>query len=186
MTKLGFAVCGSFCNHAHAVKVLEALVKAYDVTPILSPSVCATDTRFGRADDFFCRVSSLCGRRPMTEIAESETLAGHPMELLLVCPCTGNTMAKAAHGITDTAVTMAIKAHLRQDRPLVLALASNDALSANAVNLGVMLARKNVYLTPMKQDDPAAKPHSLVADFSRVEEALSAAAEGRQLTPIFL
>ena len=120
-------------------------------------------------------------------IVEAEPLGPKsPLEALVICPCTGNTLAKMANGITDTAVTMAAKAHLRSDRPLVIALASNDALSANLKNIGQLLTRKNVYFVPMKQDDPKEKPHSLVADFSQLAPTLEAALKGKQYQRLFV
>ena len=122
----------------------------------------------------------------MTTITEAEKFGPSvPLDLLYLCPCTGNTLARLAHGITDTPVTMAAKAHLRCDRPLLLALASNDAMSANLSNLALLLNRKNIFFVPMLQDAPSAKPHSLVADFSLSRDALSAMSSGRQLRPLF-
>ena len=184
---VGFSVCGSFCSHAKALGVLRELVGAgYRVVPILSFNAAQTDTRFGRASDLLLEIESLCGRKAILSIEEAEPLGPKtPLDAMLICPCTGNTLAKLAGGITDTPVTMAAKAHLRADRPLVIALASNDALSANLANIGTLLNRKNVYFVPMREDDPAGKPHSLVADFSRSSDALRAAIDGRQLHPIF-
>ncbi len=185
--RLGFAVTGSFCTHANALAVLEELTGTYDVTPVLSPHAAEWDTRFGTAAELRRRLKEATGREPVTTVAEAETFGpGNPLDLLLICPCTGNTLAKLANGITDTSVTMAAKAHLRSDRPVLLAPASNDAMSANLSNIGTLLSRKNVYFVPMRQDDPARKPHSLVADFSRAKEALEAMREGRQLRPLFL
>ena len=185
--RLGFAVTGSFCTHAAALAVLESLVRRYDVVPVVSEHAAGWDTRFGTARDLCARLRELCGRDPVLTVAEAETFGPKdPLDLLLICPCTGNTLAKLANGITDTAVTMAAKAHLRSDRPLVLAPASNDAMSANLGNIGTLLGRKQVFFVPMRQDDPAGKPHSLVADFTKAAEALAAAEEGRQLRPLFL
>ena len=185
--RLGFALTGSFCNHRAALDVLHALAGDWDLVPILSFHAAGTDTRFGRAADLCAEVEAVAGRPPVTTIAQAERFGpSDPLDALLVCPCTGNTLAKLAHGITDTPVTMAAKAHLRTDRPLLIALASNDAMSANLGNIGTLLNRKNVWFVPMRQDDPRGKPHSLVADFTRVPEALAAMAEGRQLLPLFL
>lgn len=188
MTQLGFAMCGSFCTHRAALVTLERLLQAgYSVQPILSETAYATDTRFGTAAALRERLESLCGRPIIHTVAGAEPLGpAHPLDALVICPCTGNTLAKLANGITDSAVTMAAKAHLRADRPLLLALASNDAMSANLGNLGVLLARKQVYLVPLRQDDPTHKPHSLVAELDLLPEALSAALEGRQMRPMFL
>ncbi len=167
--KIGYALCGSYCTHAKAVAVLEELVRKYTVVPIVSENVAATDTRFGKAADLLAILEALCGREPIRTIAEAEPLGPkEPLDLLVIAPCSGNTLAKMTHGITDTAVTMAAKAQLRADRPLLLALATNDALAANLENIAVMRGRKHVYFAPMSMDDPVHKPHSLVADFSAV------------------
>lgn len=180
---IGYAMCGSFCTHAHAVAQLEALVqKGYEIQPIMSQTVYITDTRFGRAKDLIARVERLCGRSVIHTIVDAEPLGPqHPLDALIISPCTGNTLAKLSCGITDTAVCMAAKAHLRTDRPLVLALASNDALSANLKNIAALLSRKSVYFVPMVQDDPKGKPHSMVADFSRLCETLGDALAGVQV-----
>ena len=184
----GFAMCGSFCTHRRALTELERLLATgREIRPILSETVAATDTRFGGAKDLIRRVEELCGRSVIRTVAEAEPLGpAEPLEELIICPCTGNTLAKMAMGITDTAVTMAAKAHLRSDRPLILALASNDALSANLKNIGALLCRKSVYFVPLRQDDPEGKPHSLVADFSLLLPTLEEARRGRQLRPLFL
>jgi dipicolinate synthase subunit B len=148
----------------------------------MSEVVYTTDTRFGKARDLVERVESICGRSVIHTIVCAEPLGPqHPLDALIISPCTGNTLAKLSCGITDTAVCMAAKAHLRTDRPLVLALASNDALSANLKNIAALLSRKSVYFVPMVQDDPSGKPHSMVADFSRVCETLSDALAGVQV-----
>ena len=185
---LGFAFCGSFCTHHAALQELERLLKeGYEILPIFSFAVCSIDTRFGKAADLKERVEALCGRPVIHTIEGAEPLGPkNPLDALVICPCTGNTLAKLALGITDTPVCMAAKAHLRQDRPLVIALASNDALSANLKNLGALLQKKSVYFVPMKQDDPVGKPHSLVADFSLLSPTLSGAVVGKQLRKLFL
>ena len=185
---LGYAFCGSFCTHSRSVRELRNLVDAgYEIQPIMSETVWQTDTRFGKATDLQRQVETLCGRPIVHTVVEAEPIGPKlALDAMIVSPCTGNTLAKIANGITDTAVCMAIKAHLRSNRPLVIALASNDALSSNLKNLATLLTRKNVYLVPMVQDDPALKPHSLVADFSRIPEALRMATEGRQIRPLFL
>ena len=185
---LGYAFCGSFCTHSLALAQLRELRRAnYEVQPIMSETVYATDTRFGKAQDLRDEVETICGRPIVHTIVDAEPLGPrNPMDALIVCPCTGNTLAKIANGITDTAVCMAVKAHLRCDKPLVLSLASNDALSANLKNIATLLSRKQVYFVPMRQDDPVSKPHSLVADFSLLSKTLQAAFEGRQYRRLFL
>ena len=177
---IGYALCGSFCTHSASLAVLEELCKSYAVLPIVSESVGETDTRFGKAADTLAILASLCRRPVIRTIREAEPLGPKtPLDALVIAPCTGNTLAKIVHGITDTSVTMAAKAHLRANRPILCALATNDAMSAN-------LNRKACYLVPMRQDDPQNKPHSLVADFTRIPECLRAAMEGRQIRPLFL
>lgn len=184
---IGYAMCGSFCTMKTSLGILESLCKTYEMLPIMSPITYETDTRFGKAADHIHRAETLCGQKVIHKVEDAEPLGpARPLTALVVCPCTGNTLAKMARGITDTAVCMAAKAHLRSDRPLLIALASNDAMSANLGNIATLLNRKQVYFVPMKQDDPVSKPHSLVADFSLVEDALAAALEGRQLRPLFL
>ena len=185
---IGFAMCGSYCTHKIALEQLEGLVRSgFDVQPIFSENVYHTDTHFGTAEALKKRVLDLCGRPIIHTVVEAEPLGPKtPLDTLLICPCTGNTLAKIAMGITDTSVTMAAKAHLRSDRPLVIALASNDALSANLKNIGLMLSRKCVYFVPLRQDDPEKKPHSLVADFSLLRPTLEFAERGKQFQKIFI
>ncbi len=185
---IGYAFCGSFCTHAVAIEELRNLIRdGYEIQPIMSETVFLTDTRFGKAEELRKKVETLCGRPIIHTIPDAEPLGPKtPLEALIICPCTGNTLAKLANGITDTAVCMAAKAHLRRDRPLILAAASNDALSANLRNIATLLSRKCVYFVPMHQDDPERKPHSLVADFSLLSPTLHAAFEGRQFQKLFL
>lgn len=186
--RLGFAFCGSFCTMSKAVAALEDAARRYgQVIPIVSETVCQTDTRFGKAGDFLEQMERVCGRSVIATVKDAEPIGPKKLlDVLVVCPCTGNTLGKLANGVTDTAVTMAAKAHLRNGRPLVLAIASNDGLSAAAPNLGTLLGRKNVYFVPFGQDDPEGKPTSLVADFSLIPDAVGAALEGRQLQPVLL
>ncbi len=185
---IGFAMCGSYCTHAEALAQLRGLLeKGFEICPILSENVYTTDTRFGRAEDLIRQVGELCHAPIIHTVKGAEPLGpAKPLDALILCPCTGNTLAKLAAGITDTSVTMAAKAHLRSDRPLVIALASNDALSANLKNIGTLLNRKCVYFVPMRQDDPEKKPHSLISDFSLLYPTLEAAMDGKQLPRIFL
>lgn len=183
---IGFALCGSFCTVRRALVEMERLSERYEIQGIVSEAVFSTDTRFSPARDVLDEIMHLTGRELIHNIVGAEPLGpALPLEALVICPCTGNTLAKMANGITDSAVTMAAKAHLRCNRPLVIALASNDALSANLKNIGTLLARKNVYFVPMKQDDPDGKPHSLVADFSQLSDTLEAALKGKQYQRLF-
>ena len=183
--KMGFAVCGSFCTFARMLDELQVLTKVYDVTPILSEATARTDTRFGTAADFRSKVETLCGKPAITSITEAEPIGpGGLFDVLVVAPCTGNTLSKIAAGVTDGTVTMACKAHLRNEQPIVLALSTNDGLSGNGANIGLLLNRRFYYFVPFRQDDPTAKPNSLVADFSRIGEAADAAILGQQLQPV--
>ena len=185
---IGFAMCGSYCTHKFALVELEKLLaQGYEVLPILSENVFSTDTRFGSAKELQDRLIELTGHKPIATVVDAEPLGPKiKLDALIICPCTGNTLAKMAQGITDTAVTMAAKAHLRSNRTLVIALASNDALSANLKNISTMLNRKNVFFVPMQQDDPEKKPHSLVASFPLLKATLDAALEGKQYQRIFV
>ena len=188
-TRVGFAICGSFCTHSKALQALEELTTAYDtVIPILSESSYSTDTRFGTAAALAARARELTGREEIiSTVREAEPIGPKALlDVLVIAPCTGNTATKLAAGITDTAVTMAAKAHLRNGRPVVLALASNDGLSGGGRNIGELLNRKNYYFVPFGQDDPMKKPCSLVADFTKVLPTVEAALEGRQIQPILL
>lgn len=183
---VGFAVCGSFCTHAKAMEALEQVKARFStVIPIVSECTAATDTRFGPAHELMREMERICDRRVISSIREAEPIGPKKLlDLLIIAPCTGNTLGKLACGITDTAVTMATKAHLRNQRPLLIAPSTNDGLTASAPNLGALLSRKYIYFVPFGQDDPVKKPTSLVADFSLVADAAQAALEGRQLQPL--
>lgn len=187
-TILGFAVCGSHCTISRAVRQMEILRDTgYKIQPIMSSAARFTDTRFGKGEEIASKIADVCGRDIITDITSAEPLGPKtPLDMLLIAPCTGNTLAKIALGITDGAVTMAAKAHLRQDRPLVIALATNDAMSQNLKNIAALLERKSVFFVPLSQDDPISKPHSLVAKFETIPDALSAAMKGIQLRPLFI
>ena len=185
---IGYALCGSFCTFSDSLTALTELKKRYDdILPIMSFNAYSTDTRFGKSCDWIEKIEELCGKRVIYTITEAEPLGPKiVLEALVIAPCTGNTLAKLANGITDTSVCMAAKAHLRSDRPLVIALASNDAMSANLGNLGTLLSRKNIFFVPMKQDEPVKKPHSLVADFGLLPSTLEAAMHGKQVRKLFI
>ena len=186
--RVGFAFCGSFCTLSRAMEALEAVKAAFgDVTPIVSETTAATDTRFGSAHEFLREMERICDRRVIQTISSAEPIGPRQLlDVLVIAPCTGNTLSKLASGTADTAVTMAAKAHLRNGRPLVLAVSTNDGLGAAARNIGELLCRKHVYLVPFRQDDPAGKPTSLVADFGLVTDTVRAALQGRQLQPVLL
>ena len=185
---IGYAFCGSFCTHDASLEQLSHLISVgYDVLPIMSETVFSTDTRFGTCKDLCVRVREMCKREIIHTIVGAEPLGPKiSLDALIICPCTGNTLAKLAHGITDTTVTMAAKAHLRGDRPLIISLASNDALSANMKNIAQMLSRKHVYFVPLTQDDPVRKPHSLVANFELLLPTLESALKGKQYQKVFI
>ena len=186
--RVGFAFCGSFCTHKEVLRELEGLCQEYEtVLPIVSQACQTTDTRFGQAADFLAQVERLTGHSVMGSVREAEPIGPKKLlDVLVIAPCTGNTLGKLAAGITDTPVTMAAKAHLRNGKPLVLALATNDGLAGSAPNLGTMLGRKNVYFVPFGQDDYAGKPTSLVADFTLVPDTIEAACRGEQVQPLLL
>lgn len=185
---IGYAMSGSFCTFRDSYETLCKLKNKYtDIVPIMSFNAYSTDTRFGKSKDWVEKIEAVCERKIINSIADAEPLGPKtPLDALIIAPCTGNTLAKLANGITDTPVCMAAKAHLRQDRPLIIALASNDAMSANLSNLSKLLTRKGVYFVPMKQDDPINKPHSLVCDFSLVEDTLNDAMSGKQIRKLFI
>ena len=186
--RIGFALTGSFCTFSKVMPVLETLAAhGCEVTPILSFQAASLDTRFGDASMWRDKISALTGREPIDTIVAAETIGPKQMfDVLAVAPCTGNTLAKLAHSIIDTPVTMAVKSHLRGDRPVVLAVSTNDGLSGSAANIGSLLSRRHYYFVPMRQDAPFSKPRSLVADMERLPETIAAALEGRQLQPILL
>lgn len=188
--KIGYAICGSFCTIGSSLELLEELSQKHpgdEIVPIISEHAATFDTRFGRASDTVRRAGDICGRAAVLSVVDAEPLGpSEPLDIMVICPCTGNTLAKLALGITDTSVTMAAKAHLRCDRPLVIALATNDAMSANFRNIAALISRKCVYFVPMRQDDPVRKPHSLVADFSMLEATIADALEGKQTRRVFL
>lgn len=183
--KIGFALCGSFCTYSKVFPVMEALAKEHEVYPIFSPASAGTDTRFGTAEAHLARAEGICGRAVMKTLAEVEPIGPKQMlDVLVIAPCTGNTLAKLAHGIADTSVTMAAKSHLRNGRPVVIGISTNDALTGAAENIGRLLNRKHYYFIPYGQDDPVNKPGSMVAHFELLEETVKAALEGRQLQPV--
>lgn len=184
---IGFAMCGSFCTYDRVFPVMETLAREYTLTPIFSPSAYSVDSRFGTAQEHIRRASDICGMDPLYTIAQVEPIGPKKLlDALIIAPCTGNTLAKLAHSIADTSVTMAAKSHLRNGRPVLVAVSTNDALAGAAENIGKLLARKHYYFVPFGQDDAQKKPTSMVADFAKIPAALSAALEGRQLQPLLI
>lgn len=186
--RIGFAICGSFCTHAQALQALQRLTEIYEtVIPIVSEISAFSDTRFGTAEALMETMEELTGNEVWYDIPTVEPIGPKKLlDALVIAPATGNTLAKLAAGITDTAVTMAAKAHLRNGRPVVLAIASNDGLSAGARNIGELLVRKNYYFVPFGQDAAVQKPASLIADFNQIPETLDAALRGEQIQPLLL
>ncbi len=184
---IGVCITGSFCTFSQVLPVIERLARENEVTAILSPAAAETDTRFYKAEDFRRELVHITGKEPMTTIAQAEQIGPKKLfDVLLVAPCTGNTLAKLHHGITDTSVLMAIKAQVRNDRPVVLALSTNDALGTAAINIGGLLNRRSLYFVPFSQDDHEQKPRSMAARFGLCEAAMEAALEGRQVQPVIL
>lgn len=185
--KIGFAVTGSFCTLQNIIGVLKTMVdQGHDVTPIFSYNVSNFDTRFYKASDFEKDVVSLTGKTPIKTIVGAEPMGTNKaVDILLVAPCTGNTLSKIANGITDTPVTMAVKATLRNNKPVVLSVSSNDSLGANARNIGTLLNTRNVYFVPFGQDDHLKKPNSLIADTNLILPTCEMAIEGKQIQPLF-
>ncbi len=186
--RVGFAVSGSFCTHEQVLKALEQLAAVYEtVIPIASEASAFTDTRFGTSEELLERLEDLTGQEVLCDIPSVEPIGPKKLlDVLVIAPATGNTIAKLANGIADTAVTMAVKSHLRNGRPVVVAVSSNDGLAAGARNIGELLVRKNFYFVPFGQDNAAAKPCSLVADFGKIPETVDAALRGEQLQPVLL
>lgn len=183
---IGFALCGSFCTYAKVFPAMQTVKdKFQDVIPIFSAASGSIDSRFGAASEHLRRAEAICGRPPIRSIAEAEPIGPKKLlDALVIAPCTGNTLAKLAHGIADGPVTMAAKSHLRNGRPIVLAVSTNDGLGAAAENIGRLLVRRHIYFVPFGQDDPRNKPASLVADFEKIVPTLESALAGVQIQPL--
>lgn len=184
-TKLGYALCGSFCTFRQSIDTLKILAQSYEITPIMSCAACNIDTRFGTAKDFCEEIEDICQNKLLSTLEAVEPLGPKKLlDLLVVAPCTGNTLGKLANGVADSPVTFAAKAHLRNAKPVVLAVSTNDGLSASAENIGKLLNRKHYYFVPFSQDAPLAKPYSLVADFTLLPQTVAFAMMKQQLQPI--
>lgn len=184
--KVGYCLTGSYCTFQKSLAVLSQLMDdGFEVFPMMSENAYQTDTRFGKATEIIEKIEKITGKKVLSTISEVEPIGPKKyIDVMVVSPCTGNTLSKLANGITDTAATMAVKASLRNGIPVVLALATNDGLGQSAKSLGMMLPVKNVYFVPLAQDDPVKKPTSLVCDFTKVKEALLLALEGKQIQPV--
>lgn len=182
---IGFALCGSFCTYSRVFPIMELLSRDYTLIPIFSEAAYTVDSRFGTAREHIETVQELCGTPPLHTLAQVEPIGPKQLlDVLVIAPCTGNTLAKLAHGIADGPVTMAAKSHLRNGRPVLIAASTNDALGAAAENIGRLLARKHFYFVPFRQDAPLGKPTSMVADFSQLPQALTLSLEHRQIQPL--
>lgn len=184
---IGFALCGSFCTYEKVFAAMEQVASVHTVIPIFSHSAYTMDSRFGTAAQHIERAETICAAHPLHTIAQVEPIGPKKLlDALVIAPCTGNTLAKLAHSIADTPVTMAAKSHLRNGRPVLIAVSTNDALAGAAENIGKLLSRKHYYFVPFGQDDPKQKPTSMVADFQKLLPALEAALSGKQLQPILI
>lgn len=184
---IGFALCGSFCTYSKVFPVMEQLAQEHQIFPIFSTVSASTDSRFGKAADFLTRAREICGREVITTITGAEPIGPKKLlDVLVIAPCTGNTLAKLSHSIADTPVTMAAKSHLRNGRPVVVAVSTNDGLAGAAENIGKLLARKHYYFVPYGQDDSEKKPTSLVAHFELIPDTIELAFQGRQLQPLLV
>lgn len=185
---LGIALCGSFCTFSKAIQTIQDLVDlGVNITPIMSFNAYDTSTRFGEASAIISQIESITGKKIINTIAAAEPLGPKNMiDALLIAPCTGNTLAKLNYGITDTPVTLAAKSLMRNGKPIIICLATNDGLGANLKNVGGLLNKKGIFFVPLGQDSPIVKPYSLVADFSQIQPTLDAALIGEQIQPVLL
>ena len=186
--KIGYAMCGSFCTFRRSIDEMKQL-RGYgaDIYPIMSQNAYTLDTRFGTASDFIEEIEEICGKSVIHTIPQAEPIGPQKLlDVLVISPCTGNTLAKLACGVTDTSVTLAAKAHLRNARPLVIGVSTNDALAAAAKNIGALMNNKNIFFIPMSQDDPRKKPNSVVVHFDKTPDAIKSALDGRQIQPVYI
>lgn len=185
--KIGFALCGSFCTYSEIFPIMARLAAEHTVIPIFSHTAAVLDSRFGLSGEHLSRAEQITGHTPLLTLSDVEPIGPKKMlDVLVIAPCTGNTLAKLAHSIADTPVTMAAKSHLRNGGTVVIGISTNDGLAGAAENIGRLLARKHYYFVPFRQDDPVKKPTSLVADFQQLPETVEAAFHGTQLQPLLL
>jgi dipicolinic acid synthetase, B subunit len=186
--KIGYAICGSFCTFRKTIYEMKRLVAmGADLYPIMSHNAYSLDTRFGNAADFVREIEEICGKSVIHTIPQAEPIGPKKLlDVLVISPCTGNTLAKLAGGVTDTAVALAAKAHLRNARPLVIGVSTNDALATSAKNIGALMNSKNIYFIPMSQDDPEKKPNSVVVHFDKTCDAISFALKNKQIQPVLI
>ena len=185
--EIGFAMCGSFCTYSEVFPIMKKLTQQHHVTSIFSQAAYTIDSRFGTADEHIQQATNICGNEPLHTIDAVEPIGPKKLfDALIIAPCTGNTIAKLAHSIADGPVTMAAKSHLRNGRPIIIAISTNDALAGAAENIARLLARRNYYFVPFGQDNALAKPTSMVADFNQIPQTLEAALQGKQVQPLLL
>lgn len=183
--RLGFAMCGSFCTFDRVIDKMIELSQIYDIYPIMSNNAATMDTRFGKAEEHIKKIENICNKKIISTIQDAEPIGPKEMlDVLLIAPCTGNTLAKIANSIIDTSVTMATKSHLRGQKPVVIALSTNDGLAGTAKNLGAVLNMKNFYFVPFKQDDHIKKPFSLVSDYGKIKDTIELSLQKKQIQPI--
>ena len=185
---IGFALTGSFCTFSKTIPKIQELVKeGANVLPIMSYNAYELDTKFGKAEEFIAQIEKITGNKIIHTIQEAEPIGPKKMtDIMIVAPATGNTISKLANGITDTPVTMAVKSHLRNDNPVIIAISTNDALSGSAQNIGTLLNRKNYYFVPFRQDNPITKPRSLVFDEEYIIKTIEYTLNCEQIEPIIL
>lgn len=184
---IGFAMCGSFCTYEQVFPVMETIAAEHTLIPIFSDISYTTDSRFGTHQAHIQKAEQICGQSILHTIAQVEPIGPKKLlDALIIAPCTGNTLAKLSHSIADGPVTMAAKSHLRNGRPVIVAVSTNDALGGAGENIGKLLSRRHFYFVPFGQDSPEKKPTSMVADFTKIPDTLSAALEGRQIQPVIL
>jgi len=183
---IGFAICGSFCTHSTILNSIKSLVeKGYNVLPIVSECVAKTDTRFGKAKDFIEQLEKTTNHKVVDNIVDAEPLGpSNAIDILVIAPMTGNTLGKIANGVNDTSVTMTCKAHVRNDKPVVIGISTNDAMGLNYKNLGLLMSSKNFYFVPFSQDNYLNKPKSLVANWDKLEDTILNAINGIQTQPV--
>ncbi len=183
---IGIGLTGSFCTYDNIFKALENLTKTQaNITAIFSNQAATTDSRFGKSATFLQRAKEITHKNPITTIPEAEPIGPKGLlDLLIIAPCTGNTLSKLANGISDTPVLMAAKAHLRNNRPLVIFLSTNDALGMNLKNIGILLNTKNIYFVPFGQDNYVSKPNSMIAHMDLIEDTIAMALKGKQIQPV--
>ena len=188
MINVGYALTGSFCTFRKTIEQMKKLKKdGYNIIPIMSFNAFGIDTRFGKAEDFIREIESICENKIISTIEAAEPIGPKKLcDILIVSPCTGNTLSKIANGIYDTPVTLAVKSHLRNERPVLIGVSTNDALRNSAKTIGTLMNYKHIYFIPMRQDDFKLKPYSVVCDFEKTSEAVMCTLEGRQIQPVLI